>query len=565
MVDHVRDPDLGRDRVAALVDVLLDRGVRVTVDDPRHEVAAGRVDHGGAGRDQEVAADGGDLAVPDEHRTLLDRALGTGGQDRSAHDRDENRPGRNARSGVNPSLAIELGGLYGPPKPPIPAPCFGLRRGRRGRRLLRLVELPVDEDHLRLRVLGEGIARPRHHVRDLARLEAAGPIGDAERLRRLQRERAERDVPGQPALDRLAHSGQEVGRVGRHEGEADAGLVQLGGVSLRVLDVAALLFLVTKGGAGEAGGPGRVEVHAHEQRQLAGLDQLGDAERLRGARDRDPDLELVRDRHRAPHVVLAEGGDHERLLSREEVLPGGDGGVVAGPLLSRGGALVGRPLVAIPDGVVERLPRISHRAHERARVLPGERAHVEVERGRLLERHRLGLVTREVQDHALPRQHALPRDHQHRGDAGVARLERIGHADAVEGHGLRGQRAWGRAGCGAAAAAAPAAARGGGGKPGAGERVDDPGREDEAVGPDHPRVGRSGDARAHGLDDAVAHDERPVVDRRPGHGDDARAHQRVHVGPCRADGVRRRRRGHYRERGESSPQRLTAHGALLVF
>src|SRR5207249_11070865 len=104
MVDHVRDPDLGRDRVAALVDVLLDRGVRVTVDDPRHEVAAGRVDHGGAGRDQEVAADGGDLAVPDEHRTLLDRALGTGGQDRSAHDRDENRPGRNARTGVNPSL-----------------------------------------------------------------------------------------------------------------------------------------------------------------------------------------------------------------------------------------------------------------------------------------------------------------------------------------------------------------------------------------------------------------------------------------------------------------------------
>ena len=82
---------------------------------------------------------------------------------------------------------------------------------------------------------------------------------------------------------------------------------------------------------------------------------------------------------------------------------------------------------------------------------------MEVERGRLLERHRLGLVTREVQDHALPRQHALPRDHQHRGDAGVARLERIGHADAVEGHGLRGQRAWGRAG-GAAIALAEAAA-----------------------------------------------------------------------------------------------------------
>src|SRR5260370_566238 len=82
---------------------------------------------------------------------------------------------------------------------------------------------------------------------------------------------------------------------------------------------------------------------------------------------------------RPPYVVLSERGDHEHLAAGEDVLPGGQRGIVAGPLPARRGSLVGGPLVAIPYGVVEGLPRVGHRPHERARVLAGEGAHVEVE------------------------------------------------------------------------------------------------------------------------------------------------------------------------------------------
>ena len=73
----------------SLIDVV--RDVRVAVDDARRDELAGDVDHLGAGRDRHVGADGGDLAVAQHDRPVLDGAAGHG-ENRPASQGDDAGP-----------------------------------------------------------------------------------------------------------------------------------------------------------------------------------------------------------------------------------------------------------------------------------------------------------------------------------------------------------------------------------------------------------------------------------------------------------------------------------------
>ena len=74
-IEHIPDAGHRADGRAALVDVV-GRDVRVRVDDARRDEQAGGVDHLGVGRDLDVGADGGDLAVAHEHGAVGDGAAG---------------------------------------------------------------------------------------------------------------------------------------------------------------------------------------------------------------------------------------------------------------------------------------------------------------------------------------------------------------------------------------------------------------------------------------------------------------------------------------------------------
>ena len=86
VVPHL-DAYLGRHRLGALIDALVDRRVGVRVDQPGHEVFVGPVDHPNATGNFDVAADRGDRAVLYDHRAVLDDRSGDG-DDRDVTNRD---------------------------------------------------------------------------------------------------------------------------------------------------------------------------------------------------------------------------------------------------------------------------------------------------------------------------------------------------------------------------------------------------------------------------------------------------------------------------------------------
>src|SRR5205085_9783705 len=84
----------------------------------------------------------------------------------------------------------------------------------------------VDEDVAQLRVPGQQVAARDNEVSDLAHLDAAELVARAEYLRRVHRQRAQRFILRQAALDGALHVGDEVcgPQRARAESELDAGL-----------------------------------------------------------------------------------------------------------------------------------------------------------------------------------------------------------------------------------------------------------------------------------------------------------------------------------------------------
>ena len=77
--EDVLHPEMGGRGVGRLVDVAaVDGDMRVGVDQPGQDEAAGDVDDLQAGRHGDVPAEGGDLALLDDHRSVLDDAAGDG-------------------------------------------------------------------------------------------------------------------------------------------------------------------------------------------------------------------------------------------------------------------------------------------------------------------------------------------------------------------------------------------------------------------------------------------------------------------------------------------------------
>ncbi len=417
--------------------------------------------------------------------------------------------------------------------------------------LLRLVEAPVDEHVAGLGVLGERLAGPGHHVRELARLEAARRLGERQRFGGAQRRGAQRRLARKALLDRGPDAGHEVGRPRRGQREGHARLVQLGRVALGVPDPAALLLLVEA--AEEARGARRVEVDADEERRPARLQQLDGAERLRHARQHDLDPELVGERQRAPRVVLERAGDDERQASGEHLLPRRERRVVARPLLPARRFLPRRPGVARARGVEQRLPRIGHRAHERARVLARGGRQVQVKGPGLAQHHRLGPLARQVQDHALAGQDTFLRDHQRGRDAACPGLDHLSHPDSLEreclGQERRRRRARGASTAGSRGAGGPRRR----GEAHRGEGVDEPRRHDQALAVEHARAGRRRHVGADRCDQPVVHHDRRALVDRAGYGDDARADDRV--------GVRLLCPGRERGEREGGEKRQSSHGS----
>ena len=78
IIEGVHHHHLRRDRAGGLVHVVVERNVRVRVDDARREIFASGIDHGGAGGGVHVFAHGGNLSVLDVDAAVLNIAVGDG-------------------------------------------------------------------------------------------------------------------------------------------------------------------------------------------------------------------------------------------------------------------------------------------------------------------------------------------------------------------------------------------------------------------------------------------------------------------------------------------------------
>ncbi len=78
IVEGVDHHHLRRDRAGGLVHVVVERDVRVGVDDARRQIFAACIDHGGGRRRVYIFADRGDLAVLDVDAAVLNVAVRDG-------------------------------------------------------------------------------------------------------------------------------------------------------------------------------------------------------------------------------------------------------------------------------------------------------------------------------------------------------------------------------------------------------------------------------------------------------------------------------------------------------
>ena len=286
--------------VRALVHAALDRRVRVRVDDAgRHELA-GRVHHRQPGRQLHVGADGGDLAVLDQDRALLDPAQRPRGQERRAHDR-ERRVARAAPAAAG--AARRRPSHRRPACPPCPCPpssrrpCSGERCPARRACRPRTPSSP--------RVLGQRLARPDGHVRGLARRRGCRCGRRCRAPPRRERVSARSAASrGRPRSIALRTPASAFGAWPDTSANGTPAWCRARRGPLGLGDLPAVLLVVVA--AEEPAGLRRVEVDADQERQLARLQRGRPAAPRARRRRRDHlDLELVAQRQRAPQVVLA--------------------------------------------------------------------------------------------------------------------------------------------------------------------------------------------------------------------------------------------------------------------
>ncbi len=381
-----------------------------------------------------------------------------------------------------------------------------------------------------------------------------------------QRDRPQGGLLRKATIDRLADAADEVLGVPRDEGEGNPGLAEGGRVGLGFVDLSPFLFVVR---VGLVDGLLGVEVHADQERDLLRLDdgECRGAARLGGSGHEDAHAELVRESQGPPDVVLAMGRDDQGKLPGENVLPGDERRVVARPLLPLGGALVGRPLVAIALGVVEGLARERHHPHQGVGIAAGERRHVEVQGRRLPQDHGVGFAPREVDERAPPREDAVCGNHQGRRDAGVPGLEGRRRPQEVEGEGLwsEGTRlppvrpalgSAGRLGVEAGLPARVVLRRGvRGRKTEAAERVDQPRGDGQARRVDDTRARGDGHRGTDALDETALQDDGGLFVRGAGDRDHSGSDERVGVvplGPLRESRERQETHEHRGNCGSSN-------------
>ena len=76
IIERVDHHHLRRDRAGGLVHVIIQRDVRVRIDDARRQIFAAGIDHRRARRRSHILADGRDLAILDIDAAVLDIAVG---------------------------------------------------------------------------------------------------------------------------------------------------------------------------------------------------------------------------------------------------------------------------------------------------------------------------------------------------------------------------------------------------------------------------------------------------------------------------------------------------------
>ena len=81
IVEGVFHDHLRRDGAGGLIDVVVECDVRVAIDDAGRKIFAFGVDDGGAGGSVDGFIDGGDFAVFDQDRAVLNDAVGDGHHD----------------------------------------------------------------------------------------------------------------------------------------------------------------------------------------------------------------------------------------------------------------------------------------------------------------------------------------------------------------------------------------------------------------------------------------------------------------------------------------------------
>ena len=81
IVEGIQHHHLRRDRAGGFVDVVVERDMRVRIDDAGRQIFSAGVDHGRRRRRIHVLADGGDFAVLDIDAAVLDVAVSYGHHD----------------------------------------------------------------------------------------------------------------------------------------------------------------------------------------------------------------------------------------------------------------------------------------------------------------------------------------------------------------------------------------------------------------------------------------------------------------------------------------------------
>ena len=532
--------------------------MRVGVDDSGGDVLAGRIDHDGFRGRLEAGPDRRDAAVADEDVAVLDGPARRG-EERPATDEGHRvvavrsavgGQGNRRRGGIGAALAAAaLGGFL----VSAPAPASAAPRGIlvSASAAVRVEALAVDEDGLDGGALVEEGAVGDDQVGDLARLDRAEPVVDAEDLGRRQRERPDRVVGREPLGHRPPRRRQCLGGIVEPAGverELHAGRRKGSGGRRRAVVAPQLgegRHLVGVPAAGRSG-----PVQAHQGGHVARGQQVGRLPSALRAVDDGPDAHLRGGGEGAHHVGPARRREQGRPALVELAPDGVEGPVPLGPPPAARALLVRRPGVPVVAGVVVELLEVGEDAHRAAREpRVGAAAVLQVHPHRHRARHHQlarALERPQVQHRGLARNQPLVAGADDGGEprlapsfeAFVAGVEAVGRGQP--GGRPRPVLRAPRVGPVAVSAHATPGGPGLGLLPVAqgGEGVDQPRIDGLAGAVDDPGPRRHVHARADRGDDPVLHHHRAALDGGPRH----RYHPRVYD-RGEAGGVRPRRAG----------------------